>query len=328
MAQPTMMIPLEVNGSPSKTTGKAAFGAVSSTLEGDAEGDSFSRTLRDLMESGNDTYALILAMQYVALSPEGGASLPQGGSFTPLKLDSGGNALPLSKAQMSQIETQQAISLADLRAFDPRQPQVILPDGKLPDSKVGQLLAVTAQVADGEKLVDLRGLIDGAGPLQSVASVGQPQLASAGAKPMFALPLQIPVAQPGWDTSLGERLQWMVSKHVQQAEIKLTPPELGPLEIKISLHNDQTNVSFLATHTATRDALEAAIPRLREMFNEVSLNLGHVDVGQHQAGGTAGGDARDSGARQGQFSEVAALSQVSTESTAGYYTHGLLDTYV
>jgi flagellar hook-length control protein FliK len=116
---------------------------------------------------------------------------------------------------------------------------------------------------------------------------------------------------------------------MQQAEIKLTPPDLGPLEIKITLHNDQTNVSFVANHAATRDALEAAIPRLREMFNEANLNLGHVDVGQQQAGGTAGGDARgSSGGDTGGSGEMTPLAQVAGESTIHYAGRGLLDTYV
>jgi flagellar hook-length control protein FliK len=71
---------------------------------------------------------------------------------------------------------------------------------------------------------------------------------------------------------------------IQQAEIKLTPPNLGPMEIKISLQNDQTSVTFIAAQAPTREALEASIPRLREMFGEINLNLANVDVGHRQAG--------------------------------------------
>jgi len=332
MAQPTMMIPLQGGGSLTKTTSETAFSALSSTAEGDTQGLAFSQTLQDLLDTGDDAYALILAMQFVTLTPEGTTAPTQSasasGSILPVIAASNGSALPLSGVQMQQLEAQQALPLGDLKDFGPLSLQVNLPTDKLPAVETGQLLTATAQVADVVQNGGIKGLLDSDGLFQPIGTVGQTQLTSTYAKPVIALPVHVPVGQPGWDNSLGERLQWMVSKHVQQAEIKLTPPDLGPLEIKISLHNDQTSVSFVATHAATRDALEAAIPRLREMFNEANLNLGQVDVGQRQAGGAAGGDARGSGSHAGQGSELTGLSQVSAESTTSYASRGLLDTYV
>jgi flagellar hook-length control protein FliK len=328
MAQTTMMVPLQLSGSLPKTTGDKACNALSSSSDGDLEANAFSQTLQDLMDTGNDTYAVILAMQFVALTPEGTASPLQSGSVLPSMTTTIGSNLPLTDAQMQQIETQQALPLGDLKAFEPQQLQVGLPDGKLPVVETGPLLTAAAQAADILQPKGIEGLFGSDGTLPTIGAVGQTHLTSADARPVFALPVQIPVGQPGWDNSVGERLQWMVSKHVQEAQIKLSPPDLGPLEIKISLHNDQTSVSFVANHAATRDALEAAIPRLREMFNEANLNLGHVDVGQRQAGGTAGGDGRGNAGHAAQGDELTTLSQMSSDSTMSYSIRGLLDTYV
>lgn len=96
--------------------------------------------------------------------------------------------------------------------------------------------------------------------------------------------ITVPMQQSGWDQAMGERVVWMARSNVQQAQIQLNPRELGPIEIKISVQNDQTHVNFVAHHATTRDAIEAALPRLREMLGEQGLNLGQADVSQHSFG--------------------------------------------
>ncbi|MES9933714.1 MAG: flagellar hook-length control protein FliK [Candidatus Sedimenticola sp. PURPLELP] len=98
-------------------------------------------------------------------------------------------------------------------------------------------------------------------------------------------PLNVPLGGKAWGDGLGNRITWMLGQNVQQASLRITPPHLGPIEIKIAVNNDQTNVIFSAQHSAVRDALEAAIPRLREMFNENNMQLVNVDVGQRETGG-------------------------------------------
>jgi flagellar hook-length control protein FliK len=120
----------------------------------------------------------------------------------------------------------------------------------------------------------------------------------------------------------------MVNQNVQQAEIKLTPPNLGPLEIKISMQNDQTNVTFIAAQAPTREALESSIPRLREMFGEINLNLANVDVG-HQQAGEPGRDGAADRHDNGTASGHEASQSWSADSASGRIMtgDGLLDTY-
>jgi flagellar hook-length control protein FliK len=128
---------------------------------------------------------------------------------------------------------------------------------------------------------------------------------------------------------VGDKIQWMVSRQVQSAEIKLTPPDLGPMEIKLSIKNDQTSVQFVASHAATREALEAAIPRLREMFGEIQLNLANVDVSQQQANGSQTGDDNASATADG-YENGSGGSEAGITSAEGLATQqgsGLLDTY-
>lgn len=93
--------------------------------------------------------------------------------------------------------------------------------------------------------------------------------------------IDVPLRQPGWDQALGDRVMWAVNQKFQGAEIKLNPPQLGPIEVRIQMHHDQAQVTFTAQHGAVRDALEAALPRLREMFAASGVGLGDVNVSQH-----------------------------------------------
>jgi len=95
-----------------------------------------------------------------------------------------------------------------------------------------------------------------------------------------AQPIHIPMGGKGWDQAMGERMLWMVGRQVQGAEVRITPPQLGPIDIRISIQNDQANVTFAAQHGVVREALEASIPRLREMLSENNLQLVNVDVNQ------------------------------------------------
>jgi len=106
-----------------------------------------------------------------------------------------------------------------------------------------------------------------------------------------------------------QQLVTMVSQGIQQAEIRLDPPELGHMLVKIQVHGDQTQVQFHVTQSQTRDLVEQAIPRLRELLQEQGMQLAdsHVsqgDQGQRRegrfgdAGGSSGGNVDDFSAEE------------------------------
>lgn len=92
-----------------------------------------------------------------------------------------------------------------------------------------------------------------------------------------------PVLQPTGDgqvfaKGLGERLMMMADNGLQTARIKLYPEHLGPLDIKVQIDDDVAKVWFNAQHGQTREALEQALPRLRDMFAEQGLQLVRSEV--------------------------------------------------
>jgi len=124
---------------------------------------------------------------------------------------------------------------------------------------------------------------------ESVTAAVTSQTAQASSPATSALPtlsVNTPLAQGNWDQALGERIQWMVNRNMQGAQIRLNPAQLGPMEVRIQVHNDQASIQFSSAHGVVREALEAALPRLRDMFDASGVELVDVDVsGQSFAGG-------------------------------------------
>ena len=89
------------------------------------------------------------------------------------------------------------------------------------------------------------------------------------------------VQSPSWSQGLTERVSWMMQGNLQMAELKLNPAHLGPLEVKLSIQDDKASIVFVATHAQVKEAIDAAMPRLREMLEQQGLNLEDVDVSQH-----------------------------------------------
>lgn len=113
--------------------------------------------------------------------------------------------------------------------------------------------------------------------------------ATSSATPALSLDIQPQLNNSAWSKVMSSRVVWMAREGVQQAELRLNPAHLGPVEVRLSMQNDQTNVTFIASNAAARDALEQALPRLRESFTENGLALNHAEVShqQHSSNGSA-----------------------------------------
>lgn len=91
------------------------------------------------------------------------------------------------------------------------------------------------------------------------------------------------INHPDWNQELGQKMLWMNNQNIQSADIQINPPHLGPLSIKVDVNNDQTSITFTTQHSEVKQAIEAAIPKLREMFGDQQLNLVDVNVSQQQS---------------------------------------------
>lgn len=105
-----------------------------------------------------------------------------------------------------------------------------------------------------------------------------------------------------------QQLITMVSNGIQHAEIRLDPPELGHMTVKIQVHGDQTQVQFHVTQSQTREMVEQAIPRLRELLQEQGMQLADSHVSQGDQG-----QGRDSGFGENSGSSGTNVDEYSAE---------------
>ncbi|MGF1871534.1 flagellar hook-length control protein FliK [Photobacterium indicum] len=114
-------------------------------------------------------------------------------------------------------------------------------------------------------------------------------------------PLQLSKEQAGDQVS--ERINMMMSKNLKHVDIRLDPPELGKLQIRLSLNQDQASVQFTVGNQQTRDLVEHSMPRLREMLHQQGLQLAQSSVQQDTSRQAFSGQSgqqnqNDSGAQQ------------------------------
>lgn len=86
------------------------------------------------------------------------------------------------------------------------------------------------------------------------------------------------VGASGWSEAMGQRIVMMASEHVQQAEIRLNPEGLGPMQVVLSLEKGAADVQFLAHDAQVREALQAALPKLQEMLTSAGFSLDKVSI--------------------------------------------------
>jgi flagellar hook-length control protein FliK len=81
-----------------------------------------------------------------------------------------------------------------------------------------------------------------------------------------------------WNQSLGQKVVWMANGEVQNASLTLNPPDLGPLQVVLSVTNNHATAEFTAAQPEVRQALESAMPKLREMLGDAGIQLGQANV--------------------------------------------------
>jgi flagellar hook-length control protein FliK len=177
--------------------------------------------------------------------------------------------------------------------------------------------------------IDAAGIGKGEWAAAQAAVRGQSE-----ADKLQALVLERTVADPEWKQELGDRITWMTRNSLAAAELKVNPPQMGPVEVRINLNQDQMNIVFASQNAAVREALEAAIPRLRDMLGAQQLNLTHVDISHsfadqshQQAGRDGAGPHRGALLHSPLLGAEESLPEGS-ESTQNVSNLGLLNYYV
>ncbi|WIH28519.1 flagellar hook-length control protein FliK [Photobacterium damselae] len=176
----------------------------------------------------------------------------------------GQNALLTSKAELLPQGDAVKASINHSAALSQAQTQSLLDQSHVTDSK-----EASAQAA----LQSLSAHQNGASSASSL--LGNRQDTSLNNQP----PLLLTKEQAG--DQLADKVQMMAAKNLKQIDIRLDPPELGRMQIKLSLHDDnQASIQFQVAHQQTRDLIDQAMPRLRELLLQQGMQLAQSSVHQ------------------------------------------------
>ena len=141
------------------------------------------------------------------------------------------------------------------------------------------------------------------------------------------------IHKPEGQQQLNEKIRWMVNARNTMAEIRLDPPELGSMQVRVNVSGDAASVSFVVQSQQAKDALAEAMPRLRDMLSEQGIELGDAQVRKDNSSGNESGQqfANNSSASTGDqnsansdgMNESAVIEQsITREMKAGidYYS--------
>ena len=111
-----------------------------------------------------------------------------------------------------------------------------------------------------------------------------------------------------------DKVMVMMNQKLQQIEIRLDPQELGNVNVKINLQNEQAVVSFTVQNQQAKEALDQNLGRLKEMLAESGVDVGDANVEQQnkQSGEEQLGGSRHSRGGDDNHEDLSGLSDTKT----------------
>jgi flagellar hook-length control protein FliK len=141
--------------------------------------------------------------------------------------------------------------------------------------------------------------------------------------------INLPLKHPQWGQSLGQRIVFMSNNSLQQAQITLNPQNLGQIQVTLQLDKEQKmHISLAAQNGMTRESMESALPRLREMMEQAGVQVASVDIreqkqtfSENESSHAQNGKNRtEHSLAEEAFVEESALATVgSTDNIVDYY---------
>lgn len=135
--------------------------------------------------------------------------------------------------------------------------------------------SVGGLATDVDATQQLRTLAQQISPSNPVSTA---QVTGEVANPSRTFLMNTPLGEPGWEQEIGSRVRWMVGQDQQVAELKLNPPHLGVLEVRITTDEEKTKVTFFAQNPNTKELMEGNMPRLRDLLASAGIDLGDTEI--------------------------------------------------
>lgn len=142
-----------------------------------------------------------------------------------------------------------------------------------------------------------------------------PQTLRATHRNEAVLNVEAPVRDANWANDFSQKVVWLASSEKQFAQISLNPPQMGPIEITLNINKEGASALFVSQNAEVREAIETALPRLREMLAGAGIELGQANVSAESFRQQAGNQERHAPPRW--MGDAAILAGDSIHSLSG-----------
>lgn len=159
---------------------------------------------------------------------------------------------------------------------------------------------------------------------------GSPLIETASAAPSAkpALPaIEIPLGDSRWSGAVAQRAVVAIQQGLQQAQITITPAQLGPIDLQLQLQDEKASVTMISPHAAVREMLESSTPRLREMLEQQGFSLEQNLVSDQSPWGSAGEGPGQSGGADENLDDSQLADEGPASTRTRSYQSGLVDRY-
>lgn len=213
-------------------------------------------------------------------------------------------------------------------------------NGNTPAAKAGEQNFTAAMIESANRLAarEFGTVVREVAPIPVTPQPGTNSLASMQATAAsFATPtaqaaaqatVNTPIGREKWGEEFSQRITLIASaRQDQTAELHLNPPRLGPLDVVLKISGDQATALFTSPHASVREAIEQALPRLRDMLAENGIALGNATVSD-QATRDGSETARQKGGETGNSADETAIPAETQARISQISRHnGIVDTF-
>lgn len=137
--------------------------------------------------------------------------------------------------------------------------------------------------------------------------------------------IDTPVRSTSFAADFASKVVWMAGRQGQFAEMSLNPQQMGALEVRLTVSGGDATAHFFSPNAVVREAIDAALPKLRELMAQAGLNLGEAEVRDHAFSRQDRSETRNLANRQERDPVVGATALAGMVRSAG---SGLVDLYI
>lgn len=162
-----------------------------------------------------------------------------------------------------------------------------------PTDRQPNVAAGTTAVEDGISRADGAPLPDNTATTLPPAGPGASTLSAPSASANLPVAVAASLGSPVWAHEFSRQLTALAQRNhgsLQSVDLRLNPPELGPLHITLQVHDKVAQALIVSAHASVRQMVEQALPQLQQQLAQAGLTLGHASVSDFGQAGTAFGE--------------------------------------